>query len=69
MTGIIQNATAILFIKCHRNLLQNLTVFHYKMRQFYYKIGQLLQIVMLENRTFVINCDDAISDGSAMRRF
>ena len=43
-----QNATAI--------LLQNATEVYYEMQQFYYKMRQLLQ-----NATFIINCDSTLN--------
>ena len=56
--NLLQNAADfiskcdIYFItKCDRSLLQNASVFYYKMRQFYYKMRQLLRIAttLLQN--------------------
>ena len=50
--------------KCDRSLLQNASVFYYKMRQFYYKMRQLLQ-----NATFITNCNSTSSFAAFMDLF
>ena len=72
---LLQNLTDII-TKCDRSLLQNATevyykmgqVSYYKMRQFEYKIRQLLQITttllqnakVIQNATPITNCDSTI---------
>ena len=51
--SLLQNTTDII-IKCDKSLLQNVSGFLLQMRQFYYKMRQLLQ-----NAMFITNCDSA----------
>ena len=56
---LLQNATAILLQNATKVYDKMRQVFHYKMRQFYLKMRQLLQIatILLQNATFITNCD------------
>ena len=49
-----QNATAILYDKMQQKFIK-----YYKMRQFYYKIQQLLKnaTIVLQNVSVITNCD------------
>ena len=54
---LLQNATAILLQNATEVYYKMCQVFCCKMRQFYYKMRQLLQIavVLLQNATFITN--------------
>ena len=67
VTDIITKCDSKFITKCHRSLLENASGFllqnatillqcnsYYKLRQFCYKVRQLLQ-----NATFITNCDSA----------
>ena len=54
---LLQKATAVLLRKATEVYYKMLQGFYYKMRQFYDKMRQLLQTILLQNATVITKCD------------
>ena len=61
-TYVLQNATAALLQNATEVYYKTLQGFYYKMRQFYDKMRQLLQTILLQNATFISNCDNTLPE-------
>ena len=59
---LLQNTAAILLQNATKIYDKIRQVFYYKMRHFYSKMRQLLQIatILLQNGTFITNCDNTV---------